>query len=299
MSKILIDEAARDAAYQEYRLQRTEKIETDFHRKLEDAIREGRADTPGTARECLLESVREDFIDEKRLWDAAWDASLRQALADAALDKMADNARGLGLSYEQSAQQCEHRTLISDGDPVNDMCEKCREYVNRKPAQQDVVTEIISSLEPLLAAKNQSWAQAERMLLDLLAAPPAPAGYAKKIESLIAERDALKAKLTEQPAPAQEPVIQDWMKPDALCDKSCLYACTEGFTKFPTCVPPTAPTQEPDPDELTIAYMSGLYEGKKRKPLTDEQIEEIAARTLFPVNFARAIEAAHGIKGNT
>jgi hypothetical protein len=31
------------------------------------------------------------------------------------------------------------------------------------------------------------------------------------------------------------------------------------------------------------------------QPLTDEQIEEIAARTLFPVNFARAIEAAHGI----
>ncbi len=32
------------------------------------------------------------------------------------------------------------------------------------------------------------------------------------------------------------------------------------------------------------------------KPLTDEQIEEIAERTLFPINFARAIEHAHGIK---
>ena len=29
----------------------------------------------------------------------------------------------------------------------------------------------------------------------------------------------------------------------------------------------------------------------QRKPLTDEEIEEIAARTLFPVAFARAIEA--------
>lgn len=29
----------------------------------------------------------------------------------------------------------------------------------------------------------------------------------------------------------------------------------------------------------------------QRKPLTEEEIEEIAARTLFPVNFARAIEA--------
>ena len=30
--------------------------------------------------------------------------------------------------------------------------------------------------------------------------------------------------------------------------------------------------------------------------LTDEQIEDIAAQTMFPINFARAIEAAHGIK---
>jgi hypothetical protein len=29
----------------------------------------------------------------------------------------------------------------------------------------------------------------------------------------------------------------------------------------------------------------------QHKPLTEEEIEEIAARTLFPINFARAIEA--------
>ena len=37
----------------------------------------------------------------------------------------------------------------------------------------------------------------------------------------------------------------------------------------------------------------------QRQPLTDEQIEDIAAKTMFPINFARAIEAAHGIKENT
>ena len=37
----------------------------------------------------------------------------------------------------------------------------------------------------------------------------------------------------------------------------------------------------------------------QRKPLTDEEIESIAAQTLFPVPFARQIEAAHGIKENT
>ena len=38
------------------------------------------------------------------------------------------------------------------------------------------------------------------------------------------------------------------------------------------------PAQQPDPDELTIAYMSGVYEGKKRKPwvgLTDEERRSI------------------------
>ena len=100
--------------------------------------------------------------------------------------------------------------------------------------------------------------------------PPAPAGYAKKIESLIAERDALKAKLAEQPA-QQEPVIQDWMKPDALCDRSCLYACTEGFTKFPTCVPPPSHTS--------------------RIGLTDEEFVELCSADLGTAALIRAVEA--------
>jgi hypothetical protein len=35
----------------------------------------------------------------------------------------------------------------------------------------------------------------------------------------------------------------------------------------------------------------------QRKPLTDEEIEDFAANTLCVYSFARAIEAAHGIKG--
>ena len=65
------------------------------------------------------------------------------------------------------------------------------------------------------------------------------------------------------------------------------------------------PRPEQDPNDLTIAYMSGFHDGKKmRKPLTDEQIEKIAKesdtwllfRSLSIFDFARAIEAAHGIK---
>ena len=65
-------------------------------------------------------------------------------------------------------------------------------------------------------------------------------------------------------------------------------------------------------DDLTIAYMAGLYDGKNKyasqpKPLTDEQIGAILKDPsiaekhqgnwlVLPYAYARAIEAAHGIK---
>ena len=52
--------------------------------------------------------------------------------------------------------------------------------------------------------------------------------------------------------------------------------------------------------EMNPRYaLIGSPNSLKRQPLTDEQIEDIAAKTMFPINFARAIEAAHGIKENT
>jgi hypothetical protein len=84
--------------------------------------------------------------------------------------------------------------------------------------------------------------------------------------------------------PSQEPVA--WMRPSeegydsAFRDHSTVMACTgnpwTGWVPLYT-TPPAA----------------------QRKPLTDEEIESIAAQTLFPVPFARQIEAAHGIKENT
>jgi hypothetical protein len=86
-------------------------------------------------------------------------------------------------------------------------------------------------------------------------------------------------KKPEQPAPAQEPVIQDWMKPDALCDRSCLYACTEGFTKFPTCVPPPSHTS--------------------RIGLTDEEFVELCSADLGTAALIRAVEAKLKEKNGT
>ena len=71
---------------------------------------------------------------------------------------------------------------------------------------------------------------------------------------------------------------------------------------------PQPKAEQEDHDDLTIAYMSGYQDGKKaqpkRKPLTDEQISDLwckVSNTDFVTAdthvFARAIEAAHGIKG--
>ena len=102
-------------------------------------------------------------------------AELNQALADAAIDKMKENARELGLSYEQPAQQEPVATLYGSL-PVYD-----------KPSQQDIPDLIAGALG---VSRGTAY-------------------------------DMMREALAEQPA------------------------------------------QEPDPDELTIAYMSGLHEGKK------------------------------------
>ena len=49
--------------------------------------------------------------------------------------------------------------------------------------------------------------------------------------------------------------------------------------------------------ETTVLSKDTGTTQRQLKPLTDEEIEEIAGRTMFPIKFARAIEDAHGIKG--
>lgn len=55
---------------------------------------------------------------------------------------------------------------------------------------------------------------------------------------------------------------------------------------------PPLPVQKPD--ELTIAYMSGLYDGKKKRPwvgLTNEEISATSKGHMVRSTYARAIEA--------
>ena len=93
-------------------------------------------------------------------------------------------------------------------------------------------------------------------------------------------------------------------KPIIKWDRPC-YKCRSHFCDMSCKEPEQEPEQESD--DLTAAYLSGVYDGKnkyapQRKPLTDEEIAKAWAQSKGDIlmrlkPFARAIEAAHGIKG--
>jgi hypothetical protein len=104
---------------------------------------------------------------------------------------------------------------------------------------------------------------------------------------------AIKEALAQPPLPAHEPVATDaqialldpWMRPAAA---------KELLTQILALTPPAAqPAQEPD--ELTIAYMSGLYDGKKKRPwigLTDVERSQLVTLHHGWNEYGQAIEAA-------
>jgi hypothetical protein len=110
----------------------------------------------------------------------------------------------------------------------------------------------------------------------------------------------------EQPAPAQEPVAWGNFKEDGtlvgLSQHPEDQANWTGRRPLYTTPPAPAPAQEPDPDELTIAYMSGLYEGKKRKPwvnLTVDELIDLEHKHRKHEDLVRAIEAKLKEKNGT
>jgi hypothetical protein len=151
-------------------------------------------------------------------------AELNQALADAALDKKADNAKELGLDYVQMTKP--YRLLPDNGSKYfGESWDKIE-----KPAQPDHMEDVLAMVPP-----PECKTEAEKTAFAF--------GWFKALESV-----------REQPAPAQEP----------------------------------------DPDELTIAYMSGVHEGKKRKPwvgLTDDERRHLRKCNQQHDAFALAVEA--------
>ena len=121
--------------------------------------------------------------------------------------------------------------------------------------------EIITSLRAAIASYSQAIARAEGTL------------------------EAEKANERSEVEPAA------WMYPDALCDRNCLYLCTKGFTQFPECAT-TSQQQNPLTDEQLKPHIqiAMKYYGY------DETKYGLTTTSGF-VWLARAIEAAHGIKG--
>jgi hypothetical protein len=126
-------------------------------------------------------------------------------------------------------------------------------------------------------------------------------------QELLDEVARLKA-LAEQPAQQEQPY--GWHTEDHLTDRSATTYSkdvadrwqSKGWPVTPFYTTPPAPAQEPDPDELTIAYMSGLYEGKKRKPwvgLTEDEmralkqkmVEDSMLGIVTDFEYIRSIEA--------
>jgi hypothetical protein len=98
--------------------------------------------------------------------------------------------------------------------------------------------------------------------------------------------------------PEQEPVAWMWRVKD-FCDwpnwsvslkrpadsGHAQYPRTEGYEDIPLYTTPPQRT-EPEPDELNIAYMSGLYDGKKKRPwvgLTDDEYFALQMKIKTPM----------------
>jgi hypothetical protein len=186
---------------------------------------------------------------------------VKAMIAERALQAMAANARELGLTYDASVvridtspERVEKEAENKDVRPPNCgtgycSCIECL-FEQPAPAQEPMAPETDKVICPNCVHQFRAIpVDVQKLMLDAGFEPP----------------------FTTPPAPAQEPVIQDWMKPDALCDRSCLYACTEGFTKFPTCVPPPAHTC--------------------RIGLTDEEFVELCSADLGTAALIRAVEA--------
>jgi hypothetical protein len=114
------------------------------------------------------------------------------------------------------------------------------------PLTDDVLQKIISNLEPLLDAKNQSWSQAEKMLIGILGEQP--------------------PQRTEQEPVAWRDVIAVNLVREGI-NKHRARELAEHFIKLTT--PPAQPQRKPLTDEefATCIYMSCSIEAKLKEKI--------------------------------
>jgi hypothetical protein len=98
--------------------------------------------------------------------------------------------------------------------------------------------------------------------------------------------------------PEQEPVAWGFRHDDGEiydCISPEAHADCEGEYTVPLYTTPPAAQPAQEPDELTIAYMNGLYDGKKKRPwvgLTDVERSQLVTLHHGWNEYGQAIEAA-------
>ena len=230
--------------------------------------------------------------------------AIKEALANEALEKMAENARELGLDYEPAQKPCGgckgSGWVTRDPDIGTDQeCFVCGgSGVYPKEPEHGWTPERIAGMARLKEAQDKKLAQPEQhqdwcasltQMLMSMPPKPAPCNCKPKPEqeptTKAGELRAMKTELWKQPE--QEPVAWRIRCTDPMRDWVLMY-------RYPK-------TEE----QFSNMEIQSLYTTPpQRKPLTDEEIEtyrhmiDWTAHWSY-INFARAIEAAHGIKENT
>lgn len=176
----------------------------------------------------------------------------------------------------EKLQQADHLLAQWLTDNTESIFEEQSEVDEARCLVQDAIDELTASAqEQVIDCAKRLVEHADFKLGGALSADskardiPSNAVSMVKSRHLAALRDALAA----PPTPAQVPVIQPWMKPDPRCDWSCMYGCTEGFTKSPDCV-----TAKQAPAQTWIG-------------LTDEEFVELCSADLGTAALIRAVES--------
>lgn len=220
--------------------------------------------------------------------------ALAEALAESALERMAENARELGLDYEQPAQ--------TDWEAV--------------AADQAMTIALLKAEQPAPVAEpdrvkfERHWRKTrgeKKANRELPRHPLQPQTYIQDSANRhwVTWQAAVRS---VAPLAQQEPVIDNSCKDafELIMKWADIYAAQTGCIYSEAAQDPSKASRMADERTILARVVAQtLLQPAQRKPLTDARIDESIQQHVDPFatyrklhDFARAIEAAHGIQGD-